>query len=179
MLSQCGFVGGGVGLASEAAYFAKIPGNQKWAPRPTPINSWNFFHFSPYHNFMRGKPDNNPWGPAVTMFRTANGTPLYFNFHVTPLEERSIGKRPLGHMLLTGTSGEGKTTLLDFLLCQCMKFSPRMFCYDRDRGMEPFIRSVGGYYKVLQQGVKLTSHRSNRKALRVILRPLKYHACLC
>ncbi|ASK03926.1 hypothetical protein CFA70_28685 (plasmid) [Citrobacter freundii] len=88
--------GGGVGLASEAAYFAKIPGNQKWAPRPTPINSWNFFHFSPYHNFMRGKPDNNPWGPAVTMFRTANGTPLYFNFHVTPLEERSIGKRPLG-----------------------------------------------------------------------------------
>lgn len=154
MLSQCGFVGGGVGLASEAAYFAKIPGNQKWAPRPTPINSWNFFHFSPYHNFMRGKPDNNPWGPAVTMFRTANGTPLYFNFHVTPLEERSIGKRPLGHMLLTGTSGEGKTTLLDFLLCQCMKFNPRMFCYDRDRGMEPFIRSVGGYYKVLQQGVK-------------------------
>ena len=72
---------------------------------------------------MRGKPDNNPWGPAVTMFRTANGTPLYFNFHVTPLEERSIGKRPLGHMLLTGTSGEGKTTLLDFLLCQCMKFN--------------------------------------------------------
>lgn len=122
---------------------------------------------------MRGKPDNNPWGPAVTMFRTANGTPLYFNFHVTPLEERSIGKRPLGHMLLTGTSGEGKTTLLDFLLCQCMKFNPRMFCYDRDRGMEPFIRSVGGYYKVLQQGVKLTSHRSNRKAHRVILQPLK------
>ncbi len=28
--------------------------------------------------------------------------------------------------------------------------------------MEPFIRSVGGYYKVLQQGVKLTSHRSNK-----------------
>ncbi|MCQ6644764.1 MULTISPECIES: AAA family ATPase [Enterobacterales] len=34
-----------------------------------------------------------------------------------------------------------------------MKYNPRLFVYDRDRGMEPFIRSVGGYYKVLQQGM--------------------------
>ncbi|HBR3818254.1 TPA: VirB4 family type IV secretion/conjugal transfer ATPase [Klebsiella pneumoniae] len=153
MLTGCGVVGGTISLASEAAYFAKLPGNQKWAPRPVPVNSWNFLHFSSFHNFMRGKPDNNPWGPALTMFRTISGTPLYFNFHVTPLEELSYGKRPLGHALITGMSGEGKTTLLNFLLAQSMKYSPRLFVYDRDRGMEPFIRSVGGYYKVLQQGM--------------------------
>ncbi|MGM3612330.1 VirB4 family type IV secretion/conjugal transfer ATPase, partial [Salmonella sp. NW472] len=153
MLTGCGVVGGTISLASEAAYYARLPGNQKWAPRPVPINSWNFLHFSPFHNFMRGKPDNNPWGPALTMFRTISGTPLYFNFHVTPLEELSYGKRPLGHALITGMSGEGKTTLLNFLLAQSMKYNPRLFVYDRDRGMEPFIRSVGGYYKVLQQGM--------------------------
>lgn len=153
MLTGCGVVGGTISLASEAAYFAKLPGNQKWAPRPVPVNSWNFLHFSSFHNFMRGKPDNNPWGPALTMFRTISGTPLYFNFHVTPLEELSYGKRPLGHALITGMSGEGKTTLLNFLLAQSMKYNPRLFVYDRDRGMEPFIRSVGGYYKVLQQGM--------------------------
>nr|WP_011407155.1 VirB4 family type IV secretion/conjugal transfer ATPase [Escherichia coli]ABG33812.1 TraB [Escherichia coli] len=153
MLTGCGVVGGTLSLASEAAYYARLPGNQKWAPRPVPINSWNFLHFSPFHNFMRGKPDNNPWGPALTMFRTISGTPLYFNFHVTPLEELSYGKRPLGHALITGMSGEGKTTLLNFLLAQSMKYNPRLFVYDRDRGMEPFIRSVGGYYKVLQQGM--------------------------
>lgn len=114
MLTGCGVVGGTISLASEAAYYARLPGNQKWAPRPVPINSWNFLHFSPFHNFMRGKPDNNPWGPALTMFRTISGTPLYFNFHVTPLEELSYGKRPLGHALITGMSGEGKTTLLNF-----------------------------------------------------------------
>lgn len=153
MLSQCGIIGGTVGLASEAAYYAKLPGNQKWAPRPVPINSWNFLHLSPFHNFLRGKPDNNPWGPALTMFKTVSGTPLYFNFHVTPLDENSYGKRPLAHTLITGMSGEGKTTLMNFLLTQSLKFKPRMFCYDKDRGMEPFIRSVGGYYKVLQLGV--------------------------
>lgn len=61
---------------------------------------------------MRGKPDNNPWGPALTMFRTISGTPLYFNFHVTPLEELSYGKRPLGHALITGMSGKVKPRCL-------------------------------------------------------------------
>mgnify|MGYP004708574211 FL=1 len=45
MMQQCGIVAGNVGLASEAAYFAKLPGNQQWDPRPVPINSWNFLHF--------------------------------------------------------------------------------------------------------------------------------------
>ncbi|ECB6713967.1 VirB4 family type IV secretion/conjugal transfer ATPase [Salmonella enterica subsp. enterica serovar Hvittingfoss] len=153
MLTQCGLIGGGVSLASEAAYYAKLPGNHKYAPRPVPINSWNFLHFSPFHNFMRGKAENNPWGPAVTMFRHVNGAPLYFNFHVTPLDEKSFGKRPPAHALITGRSGEGKTTKLNFLLSQCTKYKPRMYCYDRDQGMGPFIRSVGGHYKVFQQGV--------------------------
>lgn len=112
MLTGCGVVGGTLSPASEAAYYARLPGNQKWAPRPVPINSWNFLHFSPFHNFMRGKPDNNPWGPALTMFRTISGTPLYFNFHVTPLEELSYGKRPLGHALITGMSGKVKPRCL-------------------------------------------------------------------
>ncbi|SPW81753.1 hypothetical protein [Escherichia coli] len=54
------------------------PGNQKWAAAPGSDNSWNFLHFSPFHNFMRGKPDNNPWGPALTMFRTISGYATLF-----------------------------------------------------------------------------------------------------
>ncbi|WP_241579060.1 VirB4 family type IV secretion/conjugal transfer ATPase [Rosenbergiella nectarea] len=153
LMTQCGLMAGNVSLASEAAYFAKLPGNQHFRPRPVPINSWNFLHLSPFHNFMRGKAENNPWGPAVTLLRTVSGTPLYFNFHATPIEEDSRGKRPLGHTLILGRSGAGKTTVLNFLLAQSMKFSPRLFCYDRDRGMEPFIRSVGGLYTTLQTGV--------------------------
>lgn len=153
LMSQCGLMAGNIGLASEAAYFAKLPGNQHLRPRPVPINSWNFLHLSPFHNFMRGKAHNNPWGPAVTLFRTVSGTPLYFNFHVTPIDEDSRGKRPLGHTLILGRSGAGKTTVLNFLLAQSMKFQPRLFCYDRDRGMEPFIRSVGGLYTTLQSGI--------------------------
>ena len=153
MMGQCFIQAGPVSLASEAAYFGKMPGNISWAPRPVPINSWNFLHLSPFHNFLRGKEKNNPWGDALTMFSTVSGSPLFFNYHVTPLDEKSLNKRPLGHTLITGKSGEGKTTLLNFLLAQSMKFKPRIFGYDKDRGMEPFIRSVGGHYKVLSSGI--------------------------
>jgi type IV secretion system protein VirB4 len=153
MMQQCGIVAGNVGLASEAAYFAKLPGNQQWAPRPVPINSWNFLHFSPFHNFLRGKPDQNPWGPAMTLYRSVSGSPIYMSPHVTPLGINSFRKRPPGHILMTGMTGEGKTTQLNAILAQATKFNPRIIAFDRDQGMQPFICSVGGEYRVLRQGM--------------------------
>jgi len=152
MLNQCGVVAGGVSLASEAAWFFRLPANSKFIPRPCAINSRNFLHFSPFHNFMSGKPVNNPWGPAVALLRTVSGTPIYFNFHPTPLSQLSYGKRPLGHTLILGRAGAGKTTLLNFLLTQATKFNPQMFIYDKDRGMEALVRALGGHYRVLRDG---------------------------
>ena len=71
---------------------------------------------------------------------------------MTPLEELSYGKRPLGHALITGMSGKVKPRCLTSAGA-VNEVQPATFVYDRDRGMEPFIRSVGGYYKVLQQGM--------------------------
>ncbi|VDB02122.1 hypothetical protein BANRA_05456 [Klebsiella pneumoniae] len=58
-------------------------GNQKWAPRPVPINSWNF-RTSARSTILCVASLTITVGPALTMFRTISGTPLYFNFHVTP-----------------------------------------------------------------------------------------------
>ncbi|HBV4265974.1 TPA: VirB4 family type IV secretion/conjugal transfer ATPase [Klebsiella pneumoniae] len=153
MLNNCGLIASAVGLASEAAYYAKLPANQHLSPRPCPLNSWNFLCFSPFHNFMSGKANNNPWGPALTLFKTVANTPLYMNFHVTPDDELSFGKRPLAHTLMLGRSGAGKTTLLNFLLTQAMKYNPRIFAFDRDQGMMPMIKALHGHYTVLKEGV--------------------------
>jgi len=67
-----------VDLALECGFWAQLPGNWAYRPRFAPITSLNFLCFSPFHNFMSGKPNGNPWGPALTILKTISGTPLYF-----------------------------------------------------------------------------------------------------
>lgn len=107
-----------VDLALEAAYWAQFPGNLQYRPRPAAITSLNFLSFSPFHNFMSGKPTGNPWGAAVTIFKTISGTPLYFNFHASRADEDATDKRLLGNTAIIGQSSSGKTVLIGFLLAQ-------------------------------------------------------------
>jgi type IV secretion system protein VirB4 len=116
------------------------------------ITSQNFLCFSPFHNFMTGKPDGNPWGPAVAVLRTASGTPLYFNFHASPEGQDSEGERLLGNTLILGQSSAGKTVLLGFLLAQAQKFHPTIVAFDKDRGLEIAVRAMGGRYFALKSG---------------------------
>ena len=140
-------------LALEAAYWAQLPANWAYRPRPKPITSLNFLSFSPFHNFMSGKPIGNPWGAAVTILKTVSGTPLYFNFHASPLKQNSYGQRLLGNTLFIGKSGTGKTVALGFMMAQAQKYNPTIVSFDKDRGMEIAIRAMGGRYLPLKKGV--------------------------
>lgn len=142
-----------IGLALEAAYWAQLPCNWKYRPRPAPISSQNFLSFSSLHNYMAGKPAGNPWGPAVTMFKTDAGTPLYFNFHATDPDEDNEGDRPAGHTIVTGMTGQGKTVLLGILLAQAGKFRPSVVVFDKDRGMQGTVMAMGGKYFPLAMGL--------------------------
>ena len=141
-----------VNLALEAAYWAQLPCNWKYRPRPAPISSQNFLCFSSLHNYMAGKPAGNPWGPAVTMFKTDAGTPLYFNFHATDPDQDNEGDRPAGHTIVTGMTGQGKTVLLGILLAQAAKFRPSVVVFDKDRGMQGTVMAMGGKYFSLAMG---------------------------
>ncbi|WP_417276621.1 hypothetical protein [Castellaniella sp.] len=59
--------------ALEAGFWAQLPGNWHWRPRPVPVTSLNFLCFSSLHNQLTGKPAGNPWGPAVTMLMNRPG----------------------------------------------------------------------------------------------------------
>lgn len=139
-------------LALEAGWWAQLPGNWKYRPRPAPITSLNFLSFSPFHNYMSGKPTGNPWGPAVTILKTVSKTPVYFNFHPSPASEDSTGKPYLGNTILIGKSGTGKTVALGFMLAQAQKYAPTIVAFDKDRGMEIVIRAMGGRYLPLRIG---------------------------
>lgn len=178
-LLDVGIISKVVDLALECGFWAQLPGNWAYRPRFSPLTSLNFLCFSPFHNFMNGKPNGNPWGPAVTILKTVSGTPLYFNFHASKVGEDSFGQRLLGNTIMIGKSGTGKTVTLGFLLAQAQKYKPTVVAFDKDRGMEIVIRAMGGRYLPLKTGapsgfnpLQLESTPNNMQFLKQFIRQL-------
>lgn len=173
-MTEVGIVPTYLDLALESGFFAQLPANFKHIPRPAPISSYNFWDFNSLHNFMTGKLNNNPWGSAVSMFKSLSGSPYFFNFHFSPKYENSTGKTYDGNTLIIGKTGAGKTTLCSFLIAQMMDTpNLRFVAFDKDYGLEVFIRAVGGKYLPLLQGkptgfnpLQLPDNHENRKFIK-------------
>jgi type IV secretion system protein VirB4 len=123
----------------EPCYWAQLPDNFDYIARKSTITTLNLASFASFHNYPSGKRSGNHWGDAVTVFNTVSGTPFFFNFHT----------RDVGHTMIVGPTGSGKTVLMNFLCAQSQKFNCRMFFFDKDRGAEIFIRAIGGKYSTL------------------------------
>lgn len=158
----------------EAAFWAQLPGNHSYIARTAMLSSANFAGLSSMHNFATGQADRTHWGLPVTILETTSQTPYWFNFH----------RRDIGHFLVTGPTGSGKTVVLAFLLAQAMRISPapKGVFFDKDRGAEIFIRAIGGDYEVLTPGtatgfnpLQLENTAPNRefllRLLKAMLRP--------
>ncbi len=141
-LSNCGLQPVREKVNVEPSYWGQLPGNIDYIIRKSTINTLNMSGFASMHNYPIGKISGNHWGEHVTILDTTSGTPFYFNFHV----------RDVGHTLIIGPTGAGKTVLMNFLCAQAQKFKPRMFFFDKDRGGEIFIRALGGIYTVIDPG---------------------------
>lgn len=124
----------------EAVFWAQLPGNFQYVVRAATINTLNLASFASLHNYPSGRIRRNHWGPAVTVLNTVSGTPFFFNFHV----------RDVGHTMIVGPTGSGKTVTMNFLCAQAQKFNCRMFFFDKDRGAEIFIRAMGGKYTTIE-----------------------------
>ena len=143
--------------ALAAAYYSQLPCAFEFRPRVARITSLNFSHLAPLHNFASGKRDGNPWGEALALLKTPSDQPYYFNFHTSPAGENSYDKKTLANTTVIGTSGSGKTVLLNFLLSMAQKYrnsGDRMtvIFFDKDRGAEIAIRALRGGYLSVQNG---------------------------
>ena len=146
----------------EPCYWGMLPGNDDFLVRKATVNTLNLASFASFHNYPSGKREGNHWGNAVTVFNSTSGTPFFFNFH----------NRDVGHTLIIGPTGAGKTVTMNFLVAQAQKFKPRTFFFDKDRGAEIFIRSIGGEHFTLDASkvtgfnpLQLDDHQRNRAFL--------------
>ena len=154
-------------LGIAGAFWAQLPGNFSYRVHVGDITSRNFAGFSSLHNYPIGRIRNNQWGPAVTMFQTTSGAPYYFNFHKG--EDGADAKiaakldpnhKALANTVVIGKSESGKTVLEMMLLMQMQKFNrpdqgKKLSCvlFDKDLGMSVGVRTMGGGYYPIKNGV--------------------------
>lgn len=142
-LADTGMVAARESLALEAAFWAQLPGNWQMRARPATISSRNFAAMSPFYTYPAGHATGNHWGDAVALLKTTSLSAYWFSYHV----------KDLGHTLIIGPSGGGKTVLQNFLMSQAEKSGATQIFIDKDRGSEIFVRACDGQYQALKNGV--------------------------
>ncbi len=155
-------------IALPATFFAQLPSNFAIRPRINLISSINFSSLIALHNFSMGKRDKNCWGDAVSILKTPNKQPYYFNFHQSSgANKNDFGELFLANTLILGQSGGGKTVFMNFIVDQMLKYANkdtfpddipqenRKFTavyLDKDKGALGNILCAGGRYISIENG---------------------------
>ena len=135
--------------ALMAAWLSLLAGGRRHRVRPGAVSSRNFAGFAPLHGHPAG-PERSRWGAPVAITRTSAGTPYRFHWH------DGEGDAAVGNTLVTGTTGGGKTTTVNFIAaCTVARIRPQgggWVNLDHKRGAHPLVLALGGSYSVLGAG---------------------------
>lgn len=122
------------------AYLGSLPGHGVENVRRPLINTLNLADLLPVSTIWTGNanapcPMYPPLSPALLHGVTQGSTPFRLNLHV----------RDLGHTLMFGPTGSGKSTHLGLIAAQLRRY-PGMSIYAFDKGMSlyPLTRATGG-----------------------------------
>jgi type IV secretion system protein VirB4 len=124
----------------EPFWFSMFPPHLEWI-RGTRMMSANVAHFielsAPSQGLERCEWGNRP----VQLFRTAQGSPYGFTWHV------SSGDLALGNVAIFGAAGSGKTVITNFLATSSLGYpNARAFLFDRSDGSYVCTKAFGGTY---------------------------------
>ncbi len=87
-----------------------------------------------------GKTTNSFGNTSVTIFKNQSMSPFLFNFHIN--EEKNI----VGHIMIVGGTGAGKTTLVSFLIANFFKYDIDILALDRLNGLYSVAEFLNGEY---------------------------------
>ncbi|OCL86255.1 VirB4 family type IV secretion/conjugal transfer ATPase [Arcobacter porcinus] len=125
----------------EPLFWSLTPGLEHLMARKRYLSSENIADIVNFSTVGEGF-ERCSWGDNyVTKFLTSANTIYRFNFHINEKKEA------IGHTLIFGGSSSGKTTLINFLMSQSLKFEElRIIAFDRLHGQEIFTKTHGGNY---------------------------------
>ena len=126
------------------AFMTSIPGAIDIIVRSSLISLSNLAHLIFLRSIDPGSSSNAYLTEQVgqnlsylSLFPTQSGVPEYFNFHVGDV----------GHFLLVGQSGSGKTTFINFNIAMWQKYFPcKTILLDKDNSCYLTVNALGGKY---------------------------------
>lgn len=145
------------------AFFGSLPGHQKQNIRRPTIHSLNFAHLIPMNSVWSGyaaspHPRLPKGTPALLRARTSTGEPYFFNLH----------SGDVGHSLIIGPTGGGKSVLLSLLVLGFMRLKgAQVFVFDKGYSMLGFCRVAGGTHVELGSETQSLAPLSGMKEMGV------------
>jgi type IV secretion/conjugal transfer VirB4 family ATPase len=129
---------------TELLFLSCLPGLEHLMVRKRHLSTENIADLCTFTTIGEGF-ERCAWGPyPVTRFLSEAMTVFSFTFHNSDADETDP---PPGHTLVFGGTGRGKTTLIDFLLSQCLKYDDLMIIIlDRLNGQRVFTEMHDGSY---------------------------------
>jgi len=131
-----GFVTIAESINSVEAWLSSIPGNAYANVRQPLVSTLNLAHLMPLSAVWAG-PERNAHldGPPLIVTRTEGATPFRLVTHVGDV----------GHTLVVGPTGMGKSVLLATLAMQFRRYKgSRIFAFDMGRSMRATVLGLGG-----------------------------------
>jgi type IV secretion system protein VirB4 len=116
-----------------SAFLGSLPGNSKAQMRKYLASSANIADLAPTRTISPGESQHELFSkvlgrtvPAHIRFMTPYGVPFDFNTHA----------QDLGHTVVIGGSGSGKSTVMGLITAQFLKYYPcQVFIFDKDHSM--------------------------------------------
>jgi type IV secretion system protein VirB4 len=119
------------------AFLATVPGNSAYNVRRLLLLDTNAADLSFVFGPHRGADRNVHLGREyLAVFETNDRTPFYLNLH----------HQDVAHTMMLGSTGSGKSFLLNFLLTHVQKYEPYTIIFDLGGGYESLTRLFGGSF---------------------------------
>jgi type IV secretion system protein TrbE len=146
------------GMNAVEAWLGSLPGHVYANVRQPPISTLNLAHMMPLSAVWAGpEDDEHLGGPPLFYAKTEGSTPFRFSLHVGDV----------GHTLIVGPTGAGKSVLLALMAMQFRRYvDAQVFAFDFGGSIRASVLAMGGDWQDL--GTSL--HDGDRAS--VLLQPL-------
>jgi type IV secretion system protein VirB4 len=119
------------------AWLATIPGGFHRNLRSMYVLNTNYADLSFLYTVDGGRPRNEALSaPCLAILETDQQTPYYLNLH----------RHDVAHAVVLGSTGSGKSFLLNFLITHVQQYHPYTVIFDLGGGYEHLTRRLGGGY---------------------------------
>ncbi|MBZ7980325.1 conjugal transfer protein TrbE [Campylobacter sp. RM12640] len=152
LLERLGFIARVENINAVEAYLGSLPAHVNANIRRPVINTLNLAHLMPLNSIWGGEKYNSndkfpPKSPALMQVVTGSSTPFRLNLHVSDI----------GHTLIFGPTGAGKSVLLANLLLNFQKYqNAKVYAFDKGRSLYATTLATGGtHYNIASEGSKL------------------------